>query len=175
MAAIGFTGGAALDAKLREIGDRIKGVAAVRVGFLENATYPDGKSVAAVAALNNFGAPGAGIPPRPFFSNMVAEKSPGWGEKVEKLLRHTNYDAKATLELMGEGIAGQLRQAIVDTDAPENAMATNLLKDRFPTGGYEFSDVLQAWADVARGVTAPAGKPLVWSGHMLGSVASEVE
>ena len=175
MAEVGLSGGDRIEAALKDIADKLKDGAKVRVGFLENARYPDGKSVAQVAAINNFGAPGAGIPPRPFFSNLVAEKSPGWGEKLLRLLRHTNYDAKAALELMGAGIAGQLRQAIVDMNEPPNSMVTNLLKQRFPMGGQTFEDVLQAWADVAAGAKAPAGKPLVHSGHMLQSVDFEVE
>ena len=175
MAEVGFSGGDRIEAALKDIAAKLRDGGKVRVGFLENARYPDGKSVAQVAAINNFGAPGAGIPPRPFFSNLVAEKSPGWGEKLVKLLRHTNYDTKAALALMGEGIAGQLRQAIVDMNEPPNSMVTNLLKQRFPMGGQTFEDVLQAWADVAAGATAPAGKPLVHSGHMLQSVDYEVE
>jgi hypothetical protein len=171
MATIEVSGGAKLEAKLAELGKL--GSAGLKVGFLSGATYPDGTSVAMVAALNNFGAPGAGIPPRPFFSNMVAEKSPGWGEKLTRLLRHTNYDIKAALALMGEAIAGQLRQSIVDTNSPANSMATNLLKYRFPMGDYGFGAVLQAWQDAAAGQTAPAGKPLVWTGQMLASVGSE--
>lgn len=175
MAEIGLSGGDRIEAALKDIAAKLRDGGKVRVGFLENARYPDGKSVAQVAAINNFGAPGAGIPPRPFFSNLVADKSPGWGEKLVKLLRHTNYDTKAALALMGEGIAGQLRQAIVDMNEPPNSMVTNLLKQRFPMGGQTFEDVLQAWADVAAGATAPAGKPLVHSGHMLQSVDYEVE
>lgn len=167
------SGGAALNKKLKEFAKNFSGNQ-VRVGFLENATEANGMSVPTVAAINNFGAPGAGIPARPFFSDMIRDKSPGWAEKGRRLLRHTNYDGDAALALLGEGIAGQLRQSIVDTVSPPNAPVTNVLKDRFPTGVYEFSDVQQARADVKAGVTAPAGKVLVWSGIMLGSVDSEV-
>lgn len=169
------TGGEGLEAALRAMADRLSSATEVRVGFLENATYPDGTPVAMVAALNNYGAPAAGIPPRPFFTNMVADKKGEWGNQFMGVLRASEYDADKSLELMGEHMAGQLREAIVDTDSPANSPVTNLLKQRFPTGDdVTFADVQQAREDVAKGVTAPAGKPLTWSGHMLASVDKEV-
>lgn len=169
-------GGERLEQALRQIRDKVRKGAEVRVGFLENATYPDGTKVATVAALNNFGAPAAGIPARPFFSQMIAKQSPSWGDKFATVLTAVDYDADAALGLMGDGIAGQLRQAIIETDSPPNSPVTNLLKQRFPMGdGMEFDDVQQARADVAAGVTAPAGKPLSWSGNMLASVDREVK
>lgn len=169
-------GGERLEQALRQIRDKVRKGSEVRVGFLENATYPDGTKVATVAALNNFGAPAAGIPARPFFSQMIAKQSPGWGDKFAEVLTAVDYDADAALGMMGDGIAGQLRQAIVETDSPPNSPVTNLLKQRFPMGdGMDFSDVQQARADVAAGATASAGKPLSWSGNMLASVDREVK
>lgn len=169
------SGGEGLAAKLRDLRGKIGKAHEVRVGFLEGATYPNGTPVATVAALNNFGAPAAGIPPRPFFSNMVRDQSPEWGDRFAAVLAQADYDAQTALELMGEGIAGQLREAVIDLVGPPNSPVTNLLKQRFPTGdGVTFSDVMQARADVAAGITAPAGKPLVWSGHLLNSVDKEV-
>lgn len=84
----------------------------VRVGFLEGSSYPYGTPTAMVAAINNYGAPAAGVPPRPFFSNMVAEKQEGWPDAIALNLKATNYDAQKTLGLVGEGIKGQLQQAI---------------------------------------------------------------
>lgn len=169
------SGGEGFDEAMARIGDKVKS-ALVRVGFLEDATYPDGTKVATVAAISNYGAPAAGIPPRPFFTNMVRDQSPTWAERFERVLQSTGFDAELALERMGEGIAGQLREAIVALNDPANSPVTDLLKQRFPTGeGVTFADVQQARADVAAGVTAPKGKPLVWSGHLLGSVDSEVE
>jgi hypothetical protein len=54
------------------------GASQVRVGFLSRARYPNGTPVAMIAAIQNWGAPRAGIPPRPFFSNMIARKGPEW-------------------------------------------------------------------------------------------------
>lgn len=116
----------------------------LKVGFLEGATYPDGTPVALVAAVQNYGAPSRGIPPRPFFSNMVATKQAEWGPALGDLLVANGYDAEKSLKMLGEGIAGQLRQSIVDTNSPALAPAT-----------------------VARKGHAT---PLVDTGHMLASV-----
>ena len=148
----------------------------VRVGFLEGATYPAGSSesirkkyaakkkkgdtsplreskggtsVAMVAAIQNFGAPKRGIPPRPFFSNMVRDKSPEWPDALEQNLKDTGYNAQQSLSLMGEGIKGQLQQSIRDTTSPPNSQVTIDRK------GFN--------------------SPLIDSGHMLNSVDYEVD
>lgn len=142
-------GGGKLTAFLDNMGRRLKTGTVVKVGFLEGATYPDGTPVALIAAIQNFGAPARGIPPRPFFSNMIRDKSPGWGDKLARVLEAVNYDGEKALALMGEGIAGQLRESIQQTNSPPLAEATIRAK------GFE--------------------KPLVDTGHMLNSVDYEVE
>jgi len=172
------TGGGALDRKLRELTDKMSKAHEVRVGFLENATYADGTPVAMVAAINNFGAPESGIPARPFFSNMIEDNKDGWGDSFGDIIKAVDFDAQKALELMGEGMAGQLREEIVNTSSPALSPVTVLLRERFPTrDGMTFADVIQAMRDVAAGERSGAGnaKPLVWSGHLLNSVDKEVE
>src|SRR6202035_5569956 len=93
---------------------KLKTAGMVRVGFLEKSRYPDGTSVAMVAAILDFGAPSVNIPPRPFFRNMVRDKQGEWPGAIEAALHTNDYDARKALEIVGDGIAGQLRQAIVD-------------------------------------------------------------
>lgn len=170
------SGGDKLERALAEIAKKLGNKpTSVSVGFLDGATEASGVSVAQIAAINNFGAPSRGIPPRPFFTNMVATKSGEWADGLAQALVATDNDAPKALAIMGEGIAGQLREAIIATDSPPNSPVTNLLKQRFPTGGQTFEDVLKARRDVAAGATAPAGKPLVQSGGMLGAVDYEVK
>lgn len=121
----------------------------VRVGFLESATYPDGTPVAQIAAIQNFGAPAAGIPARPFFSNMVNRDAGGWGTDMKKALEAADYDVPRALAFMGERIAGKLREEIVATVDPKLAAQTVRRK------GFD--------------------KPLVDTGHLLASVDYEVE
>lgn len=172
-------GGDALDKKLKELADKLGKGGAVKVGFLENATYPDGTPVAMVAAIQNFGAPSRGIPPRPFFTNMVKTKSPEWGPAMAMALESTQNDAEKALAIVGQGIKGQLQQSIIDTDAPPLSPITLMLRKM----QGEDSGLVVTGATVgeaARRVRAGESsggvstKPLVWSGHLLDSVDYEV-
>lgn len=118
------------------------------VGFLENATYPNGTPVAMIAAIQNYGAPRAGIPRRAFFSNMVKDKRAGWPATLAQLVKDNDFDTERALQLMGEGIKGQLQQSILDTNAPPLAPRTIARK------GFD--------------------KPLIESSHMINSVDFEV-
>ena len=144
-----FKGGDRLQAILKDMAAKLGEGSAVRVGFLEGSTYPDGTSVPMVAAIQEFGAPARKIPPRPFFRTMIADKSPGWPKAIADLLPANGYDAKKTLAQVGEGVAGQLRQSIADFTTPANAPSTVARK------GFD--------------------KPLVDSGHLLASVSYQVE
>lgn len=114
---VSIKGGSALEARLKELSAKVSKPATLSVGFISNATYPDGTSVALVAALNEFGVPSRKQPPRPFFRSMIADKSPGWGKAIGNLLAANGYDATRTMEQVGAGIDGQLKQSIADFDA----------------------------------------------------------
>lgn len=175
MTTITLSGGEKLEARLREIASQLERGGTLRVGFLESARYDDGTPVAMAAAINNFGAPEKGIPARPFFTKMVQEKSSQWGDMLAALLKMNDFDVLKSLDALGALIAGQLRESINETHNPPNSMATNLLKQRFPKRqGMTFNDVIKAWRDAAAGETAPAGKPLIWSGYMYNKVEHEV-
>lgn len=149
MAAISYTGGKKLQSALADLKSRLGKAQTLEVGFMEGATYPDGTSVPMVAAIQNFGAPAAGIPPRPFFSNMVREKSPQWGDDLAALLKASKYDANQAMNLMGEHIASELQDSINDTNSPPLAKATVDAK------GFS--------------------KPLIDTGHMKNSVQYAVD
>ncbi|MEI7410060.1 hypothetical protein [Pectobacterium aroidearum] len=88
------------------------------------------------------------VPPRPYFRNMIADKSPGWGNQMGKIMVETNYDAKKSLSMMGEVIQSQLKESIISLEDPPNAYSTSAKKG--------FND------------------PLIDSGHMLNTVDYEV-
>ena len=119
-----ISGGQKLEEAMRELAEKVKKPAKLRVGFLEKATYPDGKPVAMIAAIQEFGAPVVGIPPRPFFRNMIAKKQGEWPEAIKNVLIQTSYDAEKALDIVGAAIAGQLRQSVIDTNAPPLKPAT---------------------------------------------------
>jgi hypothetical protein len=142
-------GGDKLEVALRAIAQKVSKPGTLRVGFLENATYPDGKPVAMIAAIQEFGAPEVNIPPRPFFRNMIAAKSDEWAPAIGHLLPQNDYDAPKVLALAGEAIKGQVQQSIRDTNSPPLSPVTVEKK------GFD--------------------KPLIDTAHMIMSVGSEVK
>jgi hypothetical protein len=171
-------GGDKLEAALREISRKVSKPGKLRVGFLEDTTYPNGTSVAMVAAIQEFGAPKANIPPRPFFRNMIAGKSDEWAPAIGNLLPQNNYDVRATLEIIGDGIKGQLQQSIIDTTQPPLSPVTLMLRKMFGNSPERITG--KAVGEAARRVAAGESyggvstKPLDWTGHMKNSVGSEV-
>ena len=172
-------GGGALTAKLKRIKGKLGTPLEVHVGFLEKAKYDDGTPVAMVAAIQEFGAPKAGIPPRPFFRTMIAKNKADWPKLMAKHIKDNDYNAREALNAIGQDIEGQLRQSIVDTTAPQLSAVTLMLRwmkwknpDLVVTGKV----VGEAAARVAAGLSSAgvSTKPLVATGHMLNSISSEV-
>ncbi len=144
-----ISGGDKLKRRLRDIAQAVGRGGTLSVGFLENARYPDGTPVAMVAAIQDFGAPRANIPPRPFFRNMVAAKQDEWPRAIADLIVANDYDIEKSLHIAGEAIAGQLRESIVNTNTPPLAPSTIARK------GF--------------------AKPLIDTSHMINSIDHEVE
>ena len=111
---------------------RAVGVRDIEVGFFETAKYEDGTPVAAVAAWNEFGTQRGDdqhIPERPFFRQGLAEAE----EKVaEHLAEHVDGETLRVTETLGdelgEIVAGEIVQRIVDLREPENAPSTKAAK-----------------------------------------------
>jgi hypothetical protein len=142
-----FSGGAEMEAKLKEIGAKLAKAGKVDVGFFETATYPDGTLIATVAAMNEFGTKKA--PPRPFFRGMISKESPGWGTLAAKAVMASGYDTSKALDMVGTVVKEELQESIRDFSTPGNAPSTIAKK------GFD--------------------KPLVDTGVMLRSVNFEVE
>lgn len=66
----------------RVVGQLAKQNPQLEIGFPEGATYPDGKSVAYIAYIQNVGL--GGVPERPFMQKTVEEKvRTGWASLKE--------------------------------------------------------------------------------------------
>lgn len=172
---VALIGGAKLQAKLDQIAKRLARTKTLRVGFLENATYPDENhtQVAQAAFWLNYGTSTA--PPRPFFTDMIREKSPGWGAALAEILADNGYDIDNAMQQMGEGIAGQLRDALIELDAPALSPITIMLRKMLidnPNLRVTGTTIGEAAARVAAGEpTAPASEKVgVYTGHMLNSI-----
>lgn len=144
-----ISGGGKLMTRLQAISGKTDGLPTVSVGFLSDASYPDGTSVAEVAGVNEFGNPANNQPPRPFFRRMVAEKKGTWGNAVALQLAETDYDIPKTLDRMGQGIKSQLQESIRNLTDPPLSPVTVKRK------GFD--------------------KPLIDTAHMLNSVDYRVD
>ena len=95
--------------------------ASVRVGVLENATYPDGTPVAMVAFWNEYGTKRS--PVRAFFRTTVSEQKKNWVLSVQNLMKMHN-DPKQVMGLIGEHMKGNIAQSIATWSDPPNAPYT---------------------------------------------------
>lgn len=176
------TGGDKVEAALARIERKIASTTArpsVKIGFMKGAPYPDGASVPMVAAIQEFGAPRASIPPRPYFRNMIAKHKEEWPKQAAKLLAGNDYNIKLTLGLMGELIAGELQQSIKEIMDPPLSQVTLMLR-KMRSQDQTLVVTARTVGEAARRVAAgesTAGvstKPLVDSGHLLNSVTYQV-
>jgi len=173
-----LSGGDKLEAYLKDLARKVSTPGTLRVGFLESARYPDGSPVANAAAIQNFGAPSRGIPPRPFFTHMIEKNRDGWGPTLAVQLEATGYDTQKALARLGEEMEGQLRTSINETNDPPLSPVTVMLRHMFGNHPEEIrgADVGEAARRVAAGKSngGASTKPLIWTGVMFQSVGSEV-
>lgn len=137
-----FEGGKALERYLKDLDEKTGQKNELRAGFLETATYPDGKKVAQVAFWNEFGTSKA--PARPFFRQTINKHSPHWGLDLGKFLVKVGYWKNQALSLLGTEIKDEIVQSIVDWPA-DNAPST-VAKKGFNKGLID-SGVMQRSVD----------------------------
>jgi hypothetical protein len=187
------SGGDRLKAKLDKIKLNAKN-RTLRVGFLENRDYPiSGRPVPLVAAVQEYGAPGAQfpIPPRPFFRTMIAKNKANWPIQAAALLKQYNYDTDKVFQAMGNEIAGLLKQSIATTNAPALSQVTLMVR-KMQIGSMQqpagLGKVYEAVRRVKSGETvnvrkpgkrAPrgsvSGKPLIYTGLLQNSVDFDIK
>lgn len=95
----------------------------LKVGFIDGATYPDGTTVAMVAATNEYGRPENNQPPRPFFRNAIAEHESEWTDAIARGIR-TGYPVDQVLEVVGAQIQGDVQESIAQLIAPPLSAST---------------------------------------------------
>ena len=94
--------------------------ASLRVGVLEDATYPDGTPVAMVAFWNEYGTKTA--PVRAFFRTTVSNNKKNWVLSIQNLVKM--HEPEKAMGLMGEHIKDQIVQSIIGWSEPPNAPYT---------------------------------------------------
>ena len=114
-------------------GDKLKAILAkaeqsrrskIRVGYT-GSTYPDGTSLAAVAAAQNFGSPERGIPERPFFGQAVSVMR----QDLPRILARTVDPATLTVStgearVIGDWAVGIIQERALGLKLPPNTPYT---------------------------------------------------
>lgn len=117
---------------LKAIEKRLEGFVnrEAKVGWFESARYnEDGQdiSVAEVVVIQEYGAPGANIPPRPTIGPTIAEQGQKWSDNIAKGARAViagKATADQVLEIVGAQAAGDIRQTISEVRNPPLAEST---------------------------------------------------
>lgn len=174
------SGGDRLSAALKGLASKLEDATSVDVGFLPGSFYDEArtKPTALIAAIQEYGAPRVGIPPRPFFRNMIKKESGKWPKAISELLVSLDYDAAKTLDQVGQVVAYELQQSITDTNEPPLSPVTLMVREIVgPNGTATFADVMEARRRVQEGETAQgvSTKPLIWTGHLQNSVSYKVK
>lgn len=132
---------------------------AVRVGYFPHSRYPDGKPVAGVAVVQEYGSVKLRIPPRPTFGPAVAN---GRQMQRDAIAAATRRAIKGTqtveqgLDQLGMAVVGDIKQAITELTSPELAESTIEARRRRNAAGNAST------------------KPLVDTGFMLQEVTHVV-
>jgi hypothetical protein len=145
--------------------------AQARVGWFESAKYEKGQPVAGIAAVQEFGSPSRGIPPRPFFRTTATERADDWrrtAEQVSRAAARGEIDPDKVMEAVALAAGGHVRATLTKiTDPPLKDATIDARRRRLADKGASLTG--------AKGAAGVAGiaKPLVDSGILLNSLAYE--
>jgi hypothetical protein len=133
-----------------------------RVGFFPSSKYEDGTPVAYVAAIQEFGSPTEGIPPRSFMRTTAEAQRGAWQSTARQGARAVtkgNATGMQVLDVLGQQAAGDIRKSISRIASPPLKQAT-------------IDARLRKRAD--KTTLGKLDKPLVDTGTLLNAVTSEV-
>jgi hypothetical protein len=137
--------------------------AQARVGWFPTAVYEQtGESVASIAVKNEFGDPGAHIPPRPFMRPTVNEQRDAWAKIIQDGARQVvkgNIQATDVLDAVGNQAAGDIKKKISSIWSPELSERTVAARAAKYKSGK---------------ITESLRKPLEDSGYMKTTCTSDV-
>jgi len=112
------------DFKWRKIAANVASIArrVAKVGVMDGAgAEDDGKSLAEIAAIHEFGAPDANIPERSFIRSTFHAKEAELGKLCERVARAIVLDGMSVdqaLGIVGAWGAAAIRRTITGTDVP---------------------------------------------------------
>ena len=134
-----------------------------RVGWFESAKYADGKPVAGIAYVQEFGSAARSIPPRSYFRTTAEGNRNQWAKDVEAMSRAAargKFDPNNIMEGICLAAEGQVRATITKLWSPELHKKTVAARVRRMASG--------------RPPKMGIKKPLVDSGLLLATLTSQV-
>lgn len=137
---------------IRELATKV-----VKVGYFPHSRYPDGKPIAGVAAVQEFGSVKMSIPPRPTKGPAIEKGQQKIRDGIAAATRRAfkgTQTVEQGLDQLGMVVVGDIKKEIRDLTTPELKESTLAARRR-------------------RGNTSE--KPLVDSGLMLQEVTHSVE
>lgn len=145
-----------------------------RVGWMESARYADGKPVAGIAVVQEYGSEKMGIPPRSFMRSTQAEKKGDWDKTMKSgfsaVMRGTRTAAQL-MEAMGALASGDVRKKITQIMDPPLSPLTIKLRAYKKAGRVITGRVVgDAAKDTSVSVSGISTKPLNDSGYMLATL-----
>ena len=92
-----------------------------QVGFPSGKNYPDGTSIAQVAAQNEFGAPAKRIPPRPFMRPTIKQQQDNWSKQIAGGVKQVVLGKMTAFDVLfavGDLAANDMKAKIADIYSP---------------------------------------------------------
>ena len=134
-----------------------------KAGWFESSVYPNGTPVAYVAAIQEYGYPAGGIPPRPFMRPTIARERANWRALMlsgAKAIVAGNETPYSVMDKISAKAAGDVAKTIASITSPPLKPATIAARAR---------------KRVDRSITTSLSKPLVDTALMINSITHVVE
>jgi phage gpG-like protein len=153
----------------------------IQAGIL-GGQYEDGTNIAYVGAIQEYGAPAANIPPRPFMSTTAATRKKEWTDLMGKGIAAVaagQISADDLMEQIGSLMAADIQKTISEIQEPALSPITVMLRgmrSNDPNLVVTGKTVGEAAARVANGDDnyGASTKPLVDIGILLKSISYKV-
>lgn len=102
----------------------------VKIGVLDG-KYEDGTNVAYVAAIQEYGCPERGIPPRPFFRPTIQQQQKAWADSLHSGVKGVvegNLQPHHVLDAVGAVAEADIKQSISEVRQPPLSPITVMLR-----------------------------------------------
>lgn len=153
-----------------------------KVGYLDPLKYPDGTSIAYIAAIQELGYAPRSLPPRPTIGPAMEANADKYREQFKKgaaAILRGEQTAESVMEIVMLGAAGDVQEKIRELVAPPLSPVTLLARASRSRGdGVTGKSIGGFHKELRKGPANLSGvstKPLVDSGQMIQAVSGVAE